>query len=144
MGLIQLRKIRVRNIIRVKYAEIIYQAFEKNPIVFRAVRPNEFDKNAWYRIYVYIRPEGLKDGWSRRTIIENLRTKGLNVYTGVCPEIYLEKSFVNSDYSMDKRLPVAKDLGETSLAIAINSNIPVEKIKEFASIIIRVANEASK
>ena len=69
---------------------------------------------------------------------------GLNVDTGVCPEIYLENSFVDSEFSMDKRLPVAKELGETSLAISINSNIPLEKIKEFASIIIKVANDASK
>jgi len=144
IGIIQLRKIHVRNIIRVKYAEIIYQAFEKNPTVFRIIRPTEFDKNAWYRIYAYIIPEGLKDGWSRKMIIENLKMHGLNVDTGVCPEIYLENSFVDSEFSMDKRLPVAKELGETSLAISINSNIPLEKIKEFASIIIKVANDASK
>jgi len=144
MGLIQLRKISVRNIIRVKYAEIIFQAFEKHPLVFRAVRPSEFDENAWYRIYIYIRPEGLKDGWSRKMIIENLKIQGLDIDTGVCPEIYLEQSFIESDFSIDKRLPVAKELGETSLAIAINSNIPVEKINEFASMIVKIAKEAGK
>lgn len=144
IGIIQLSKIHIRNKIREKYAGIICQAFKDNSEVFRVPRPSEFGVNVWYRIYVFIKPEGLKDGYTRDMIIDRINLNGVKSNSGSCPEIYLEECFVNSRFAMSARLPIAKKLGETSIAIAINPNIPIEIIYKFASLINIVATEARK
>ena len=144
IGIIQLRKIHVRNAVRVKYASIIYQAFEEHSEVFRLPKLPKSSNSAWYRVVVYIRPEGIKDGFSREDIIDKLNTKIINVNSGPCPEIYLENCFQKSFFSVSERLPIAKKLGETSLSICINSNIPIEIINRFSGTIKAVGKEIKK
>ena len=144
IGIIQLRKINVRNVVRTKYASIIYQAFEEHPEVFRLPKLLDSCHSAWYRVVVYIRPEGIKDGFLRENIIDKLKTKKINVNSGSCPEIYLENCFQKSFFSVGERLPIARKIGETSLSICINSNIPIEIINQFASLVVTVGSDIKK
>jgi dTDP-4-amino-4,6-dideoxygalactose transaminase/lipopolysaccharide/colanic/teichoic acid biosynthesis glycosyltransferase len=132
IGIIQLRKINARVKVRALYASIIYRAFEEHPEVFRMPKIFEHSKNAWYRIIIYIRPEGIKNGFSLVDIIDYLNSNKITVNSGSCPEIYLEDCFQKSSFSVNERLPNAKTLGETAFSISINSNLPIEIINQFA------------
>jgi len=78
---------------------------------------------AWYKFYVYVRPELLKKEWNRDRIISNLTEKGIPIYSGSCSEIYLEECFTKIGLNPKKRLQVAKRLGETSLMFLVHPTL---------------------
>jgi dTDP-4-amino-4,6-dideoxygalactose transaminase len=71
--------------------------------------------HAQYKFYAYVRPERLADGWTRDRIIEAINAQGVQCYQGSCSEVYLEKAFDGTGWRPAERLPVARQLGETSL-----------------------------
>ena len=75
--------------------------------------------HAYYRLYAFVQPERLADGWSRDRIIDELRARGVPCFQGSCPEVYLEKAFDGTGWRPAERLPVARELGETSLAFLV-------------------------
>lgn len=81
----------------------------------RAPLPGPGFRHAFYRFYAYVRPKGLATGWSRDRIIEALAAEGVQVLQGTCPEVYREKAFDGTIFRPAERLPVARELGETSL-----------------------------
>ena len=97
---------------------ILTQSFSRIPVL-RVTRPPDYIRHTYYKYYVFVRPEYLKPNWSRDRIIETLNTKGIPYFSGSCGEIYLEKAFESSGLQPSTRLPVAKELGETSPFLAI-------------------------
>jgi dTDP-4-amino-4,6-dideoxygalactose transaminase len=89
----------------------------------RLASPGEEVRHARYKYYAFVRPERLKPDWSRRRIIEAATSQGLAVSTGSCPEIYLEAAFAGSRSRPAQRLPVASELGGTSLMLAIDHTL---------------------
>ena len=75
-------------------------------------------RHAWYRLYAFVVPERLKEGWNRDRILLTIREAGGECLSGSCPEIYLEKAF--QGLAPAARLPVARELGETSLAFLVD------------------------
>jgi dTDP-4-amino-4,6-dideoxygalactose transaminase len=71
--------------------------------------------HAQYKFYAYVRPERLAAGWTRDRIIEAINAQGVPCYQGSCSEVYLEKAFDGTGWRPVERLPVARQLGETSL-----------------------------
>jgi dTDP-4-amino-4,6-dideoxygalactose transaminase len=53
--------------------------------------------------------------------------------TGTCSEIYREKSFINAGLSPKCRLPVAAELGETSLALPVHPTLEDIHMEHIAS-----------
>jgi len=49
-------------------------------------------------------------------------------YSGGCPEVYLEKAFDGTGYRPEKRLPVARELGETSLMFLCHPTLGDDEI----------------
>jgi dTDP-4-amino-4,6-dideoxygalactose transaminase len=115
IGRIQLRKMpewtNRRNEIAMKIASV----FRKFPEIVRVPLPDSRSRHAFYRLYAYVKPEGIKSGWSRDRIIAEVTAEGVPVYQGTCPEIYREKAFDNTAWRPLERLPNAKHLGGTSL-----------------------------
>ena len=62
-----------------------------------------------------MRPEALRDGWSRDRIATEINALGVPCYHGSCSEVYLEKAFDAVPGRPAQRLPVAQRLGDTSL-----------------------------
>lgn len=71
--------------------------------------------HAAYKAYAFIRPGVLPAGWNRDRIVAALIDAGTPAYPGTCSEVYLEKAFVDTGFAPPERLPVARELGETSL-----------------------------
>ncbi len=89
--------------------------------------PSPSDKNniehAYYKYYAFIRPENLPNSMTRDDIVDSFNKQGLACFQGACPEIYLEKAFKKIGFSSQERLPVAKELGETSLMFLVHPGI---------------------
>lgn len=100
--------------------------------------------HAHYKFYAYVRPQNLASGWDRDRIISEINAAGVPCYQGSCSEVYLEKAFDNTGWRPTSRLPVAKELGETSLMWLVHPTLKEEEISETCKVIQRVMKQASK
>jgi dTDP-4-amino-4,6-dideoxygalactose transaminase len=99
--------------------------------------------HANYKCYVYVKPEFLTKGWSRDRIIEAINALGVPCYQGSCSEVYLEKAFEGTNWRPAIRLPVAKELGETSLMFLVHPTLNSSEIEATCKTIEHVMAEAS-
>jgi dTDP-4-amino-4,6-dideoxygalactose transaminase len=109
----------------------------------RFTTPPDYIRHAYYKYYVFIRPEYLKVGWNRDRIIETLNARGIPCFSGSCSEIYLEKAFEREDLRPLTRLPVARELGETSLMFPVHPTLTEEYMQQTAAAVEKVMLEAS-
>ena len=86
--------------------------------------------HAYYKLYVYVQPDNLPEGWSRDRIIEEINKSGVPCFSGSASEVYLEKAFDNTGLRPESRLPVAKELGETSLMFLVHPTLMADEIKQ--------------
>ena len=86
--------------------------------------------HAYYKLYVYVKPENLPESWSRDRIISEINNLGVPCYSGSASEVYLEKAFDNTDLRPEPRLPVAKQLGETSLMFLVHPTLLESEIQK--------------
>jgi len=104
---------------------------------------HEWVEHAAYKCYVFLDLEiKLKDGWNRDKIIYEINNRGVPCYYGVCPEIYLEKAFEGYDFRPDKRLQIAKKLGETSMMFLVHPTLEKEHIDKTCKVLQEVMNDA--
>ena len=121
------------------YAEIL-RRFEK---AVRAPEPRTGLTHAYYRLYAYVRPDGLRSGWTRDRIVAEVNALDVPAFQGSCSEVYLEKAFDGADLRPAERLPVARELGETSLAFLTHPNLTPDDIGRTCAAIERVFSEAA-
>ncbi len=86
--------------------------------------------HAYYKLYVYVQPDNLPEGWSRDQIIQEINDLGVPCFSGSASEVYLEKAFDNTGLRPESRLPVAKHLGETSLMFLVHPTLTADEIKQ--------------
>ena len=86
--------------------------------------------HAYYKLYVYVQPDNLPKEWSRDRIIEEFNDLGVPCFSGSASEVYLEKAFDNTGLRPESRLPVAKQLGETSLMFLVHPTLTEDEIKQ--------------
>ncbi|WP_201582649.1 DegT/DnrJ/EryC1/StrS family aminotransferase [Psychrobacter jeotgali] len=87
-------------------------------------------KHAYYKLYVYVKPENLPKGWSRERIIDEINQLGVPCFSGSASEVYLEKAFDNTGLRPETRLPIAKQLGETSLMLLVHPTLKEAEIEQ--------------
>lgn len=96
-----------------------------------------------YKFYAYVRPHNLAPGWSRDRIIETINGQGVPCYHGSCSEVYLEKAFDGTGWRPAQRLPIARELGETSLMWLVHPTLTEVEMAKTCEAISRVLKEAS-
>jgi dTDP-4-amino-4,6-dideoxygalactose transaminase len=101
-------------------------------------------EHAWYKAYVFVRTELLSAGWPRDRIIKEVNARGVPCYVGSCPEVYLEKAFDNTGWRPATRLPVARDLGETSLMFLVHPTLTEAEVSKTCVVLQEVMQLASK
>lgn len=87
-------------------------------------------KHAYYKLYVYVQPDNLPDNWSRDRIIQEINDQGVPCFSGSASEVYLEKAFDHTGLRPASRLPVAKQLGETSLMFLVHPTLTTAEIEQ--------------
>ena len=143
IGLRQLQRLPSWLAQRAANAAILMDAFRDLPGL-RTPEPPEHIRHAWYRVYTFIRPERLKQGWDRNRIVEAINAAGVACFTGSCPEIYREKAFVDAGFQPAKRLPTAVMLGETSLAFLVDPCQDAASMRRVADVVATVMRNATK
>jgi dTDP-4-amino-4,6-dideoxygalactose transaminase len=119
IGLVQLRKLPKWHERRCRNAALLAQRL-RSILALRVVEPPDGFGHAYYKYYVFVRPERLQPDWNRDRIMAAINAEGIPCFTGPCSEIYLEKAFDEPDLRPTNRLPVAKKLGETSLMLLVH------------------------
>lgn len=98
--------------------------------------------HANYKFYAYVRPQNLASGWSRDRIIDAINQQGVPCYQGSCSEVYLEKAFEGTVWKPIKPLPIARELGETSLMFLVHPSLKPEEIDKTCEVAIQVLSNA--
>lgn len=142
IGRIQLKKMAEWTNIRTQNAKILRDAltqfaadqqFLRIPdIKFHQVMGGD-SVHAYYKYYVYVRPENLPENINRDSILNALNEKKIPCFSGSCSEIYLEKAFDNHPSRPNARLTVAKELGETSLMFLIHPTLTTNEMQTIAN-----------
>jgi dTDP-4-amino-4,6-dideoxygalactose transaminase len=107
----------------------------------RVTNPGPDVYHSYYKYYVFVRPEDLAHDWSRDRIVESIRAEGIPCFTGSCSEIYLERALAQQGFPK-MRLPVAKELGETSLMFLVHPTLTDEDISNTYSAVRKVMMRA--
>ena len=142
IGRIQLKKMAEWTKIRTQNAKILRDALTQfaGEQQFLRIPDIEFHQvmggdsvHAYYKYYVYVRPENLPENINRDSILNALNEKKIPCFSGSCSEIYLEKAFDNHPSRPKARLTVAKELGETSLMFLIHPTLTTNEMQTIAN-----------
>jgi dTDP-4-amino-4,6-dideoxygalactose transaminase len=101
-------------------------------------------EHAAYKCYIFVEPDKLDTNWSRDRIIKEINVLGVPCYSGSCSEVYLEKAFDGTGFRPKKRLPNAKELGETSLMFSVHPTLTEDEIQKTCNAIKSVMELAIK
>ncbi|MFA4915070.1 MAG: DegT/DnrJ/EryC1/StrS aminotransferase family protein [Syntrophales bacterium] len=143
IGRIQLRKLPHWLKIRRRNAQLLTEGFSKITAL-RVTKPREDVNHAYYKYYVFVRPEILKTDWNLDRIMNAIITNGIPCFSGSCSEIYLEKAFDQPGLRPPERLPVAKELGETSLMFLVHPTLTEEDMHNVTEVVKDVFAIATK
>jgi dTDP-4-amino-4,6-dideoxygalactose transaminase len=144
IGRIQLRRMPEWTARRTAIAMRLAEVLADFPSSVRVPLPGEGFTHAYYRLYAYVRPEGLKSGWTRDRIVETCSNLGGLLYQGSCSEAYLEKAFDATGWRPKERLPAARELGETSLMFLTHPTITDEELDRYVAAISETFAQASR
>lgn len=144
IGRIQLERMPEWHERRKANAAAILDVCGQFPAALRVPAVPDDIEHAWYKCYVFVRPDGLNEGWSRDRIMDESNALGVPCYSGSCSEVYLEKAFDGTDYRPRERLPVAKELGETSLMFLVHPTLTESEINKTGEVISQVLQQASR
>jgi dTDP-4-amino-4,6-dideoxygalactose transaminase len=142
VGRIQLKKLPQWLSVRRKYAQILTGEFVAMPGL-RVTVPPKYIEHAYYKYYAFVRPEALRPEWTRDRIIEAVKAEGIPCFSGSCSEIYLEKAFP-IEWRPEERLPIARELGETSLMFLVHPTLKPEQIARTCEVLKQVMHKATK
>lgn len=144
LGRIQLKRMAEWTARRTMIAGAIADALAPFANAVRVPTPGKGFTHAYYRQYAYVRPDGLKAGWDRDRIVAEANGAGLPLLHGTCSEVYLEKAFDGTGYRPAERLPVAHELGETSLMFLVHPTITDEQVQKTCDVMQEVLSAASR
>ena len=143
IGRVQLRKLSEWTAIRRRNAAMLTEGFAKIPALRVLDVPAEFG-HAYYKYYVFVRPEKLREGWDRDRIMNAVTAEGIPCFSGSCSEIYLEKAFVKAGIGPVRRLPAARESGETSLMFWVHPTLGVDEMRDTCRVVEKVMRQAQR
>ena len=141
IGRIQLRRMGKWHAVRLANARAIWDACRQLPGLRVPEIPAEAE-HAAYKCYVFVEPKELRSGWDRDRIMAEVVARGVPCYSGSCSEVYLEKAFDNTGWRPAERLPVARELGETSLMFLVHPGLGEAEIGRTVQAITAVMTKA--
>jgi dTDP-4-amino-4,6-dideoxygalactose transaminase len=142
IGRIQLNKMSDWFVLRNHNANKIESVLSKFACI-RLIEVPNYIEHAQYKYYAFIKPELLRQGWSRDRIVDEINSLGVPCFQGSCSEVYLEKAFDNTDFRPKASLPIAKELGETSLMFLVHPTLTLPEIEKTCQVINDVLNASA-
>lgn len=142
IGRIQIKRMPDWTAKRQANAEQLTQSFRKFSSI-RLIEVADYIEHAQYKYYVFVKPENLKEGWTRDRIVNELNARKVPAYQGSCSEVYLEKAFEGTPWRPKERLKNAVELGETSLMFLVHPTLTAEEMAFCCQNIEEVLTEAT-
>ncbi|GLR64380.1 DegT/DnrJ/EryC1/StrS family aminotransferase [Marinospirillum insulare] len=136
IGRIQLKRMQEWQTTRLNYAQQIWATAKQLPGL-RVAEVGEDFLHAAYKCYVFV--EG--DAALRDKIMQEINQRGVPCFSGSCSEVYLEKAFDNTGFRPKESLPVAKQLGETSLMFLVHPTLTQAEIDKTCKVLKEVMAE---
>jgi len=99
--------------------------------------------HAYYKFYAHVRPQALRAAWSRDRLLAAIVEKGVPCFSGSCSEIYRERAFQNTGWAPAESLPVAAELGETSLMFLVHPTIEDYHLHRLCDVVETVIKQAT-
>lgn len=143
IGRIQLKRMPQWQAQRLANAEAIWAAARQCPAL-RVPAVPEGSVHAAYKCYVFVKPELLKADWNRDRILAEIAARGVPSFSGSCSEVYLEKAFDGTGYRPAEPLPVARELGETSMMFMVHPTLHATEIQKTCDVLQEVMKLASQ
>lgn len=143
LGRIQLRRLPDWHARRLANAERIWRCARGLPGLRVPELPADIE-HAAYKCYLFVEPQRLNDGWDRERILAEIVARGVPCFSGSCPELYLERAFEGTPWRPAERLPVARELGETSLMFLVHPTLSAAEIERTCTVLAAVMNEAAR
>ena len=141
IGRIQLQRMPEWQATRAKYAEQIWSAASKLkglrvPSLYCEGCDGNCSKpvgceHAAYKCYIFV--NGTEQ--DRDAIMAQINASGVPCFSGSCSEVYLEKAFDGTGWRPEHRLPVAKQLGETSLMFLCHPTLTQSEIDKTCAVL---------
>lgn len=120
----------------------ILDAYLSQIPALRVPMPPANIRHAYYKYYAFVRPELLAQGWSRDRIMGAIQAEGVPCLAGSCSEVYLEKAFQDAKLAPAERLPVARELGDTSLMFLVHPTLEPSHMHRVGEVVQRVMRQA--
>lgn len=144
IGRIQLRRMAGWTARRTEIAYRLRDAMAQYPDLVRVPLPDSGMTHAFYRLYAHVRPENLSGQWSRDRIVAEITARGVPAYQGTCSEVYLEKAFDGTPWRPAERLPVARELGDTSLMFLTHPSMTDAEVSKMCDTVSEVLAQAAR
>ncbi|MEO1574980.1 MAG: DegT/DnrJ/EryC1/StrS family aminotransferase [Pseudomonadota bacterium] len=124
VGLSQLGRIEQMLARRRDIAQAFADALSDVPEL-RVVQPADGVAPAWYRFYAFVRTDtdAFQPSQRRSLWLSALGQRGVACGVGSCPEVYRERAIADLGLAPRRPLPVARELGETGIALNLHSNM---------------------
>jgi len=142
IGRLQLATLNESVAARRSLAAALTNRFSQMPAL-RVTVPADHVYHSYYKYYVFLRHERLRDGWTQLRIVDAINAEGVPCFVGSCSEIYLEEAFPE-EMRPKARLPVARELGETSLMFPVHPTLSESDMHDIAEALEKVLLEASR
>lgn len=143
IGRIQLKRMNAWTAARQQNTAAITEACSEFSVVRTPIVPPHME-HACYKHYCFVEPSELAEGWSRDRIIEEIVARGVPCYQGSCSEVYLEKAFDDTGWRPAASLPVARQLGGTSLMFLVHPTLTDEEIQKTCAVVREVLEMAQR
>lgn len=142
IGRVLLRKLPAMVHKRRKLAAVLDSNFSLNPLL-RVTRPPAEIGHAYYKYYVFLRLERLRENWTRDCFMASVAAEGIPCSSGGCGEIYLEKAFPET-LRPQQRLRTARKLAESSLMFVVHPTLSSDDMEDTCRAVEKVTLAAAR
>ncbi|WP_432697811.1 DegT/DnrJ/EryC1/StrS family aminotransferase [Marinobacterium sp. YM272] len=147
IGRIQLRRMPEWHTRRLTNAEKIWGAARLLPGLRVPDIPATIE-HAAYKCYLFLDAQKFAAyndiGEVRDRIMNVMISQGIPCFSGSCSEVYLEKAFDDTGYRPNSPLPVAHELGETSLMFLVHPTLTNVEIDKTINVLKQVMAEVTE
>lgn len=133
IGRIQLARMPQWHETRLRYAQQIWNTARQLPGLRVPEVPADIE-HAAYKCYVFV--EGSAE--QRDRIMQQINERGVPCFSGSCSEVYLEKAFDGTGWRPEQPLPVAHELGDTSLMFLVHPTLTQAEIDKTCAVLTEV------
>lgn len=142
IGRIQLRRMADWHARRLENAKRIWSCAQQLPALRVPLVPVECE-HAAYKCYVFVEPQQLAEGWTRDRVLDEISARGVPCFSGSCSEVYLEKAFNGTGWRPAVPLPLARELGDTSLMFLVHPTLSRAELEKTCSVLTAVMRMAA-